>query len=501
MNLQNLTQLSGRLAQLDLFGTAPPSPPWGKTPTVQKVTKAINSGSNALPLAYRTGYVQPLLAVLPALIQRSQGQMEPFVAPVYEQAPASAVKPELDRFLAVISDLYRSFLDKTKRVQLNIQLNEQLPPLAFFQNVGDQGPYTIPASDLQSDIQTDIGVVSLPSTYRDDPILWLSLAHETGGHDVVHADKGLIEALQQGVLNLFGASAANPSNVTPAQLPGLLWAYWMDETVADVYGLLNVGPQFALNLTAFFSAMNAAAAKLMGRPVPQLPSLRTDSGPRDPQHGDNTMDEHPTDLLRLDVAIGVVGALTGLSAASKQNYTDAIRAAANASGQGATTITLDGLLPVGQSTSIPLNQMQLPLAAAQAAARKVGEFIVTTQFQTLAGHSIQDIETWDDLDEAAANNITAKLLAAQPIVNLGDDAQLLAGANDALLQDPSKYDVVTAALNAALDASFKSDPIWGAPAPDSIIAPARIPRVRRDGPGAARGKQAGAKAGPKKTRK
>ncbi len=465
LDLAKLVQLCDRLAQIKLFGKAPPAPPWGnRMPTVAEVIKAANSGATALPLAYRTGYVQPLLDAVPALLRRTGGAVEPFVAPLYEHAPGSKVQAQLGRFLAVISNLYRSFLDDTKRNRLNIALSEQLPPLAFFQNDGSQGPYTIPASDIASDIATSIGVVSLPSTYQEHPILWLSLAHETGGHDIVHADAGLIDELQAGVKALFGA-ATTSGQITPSQLQGLLWAFWMDEAVADIYGLLNVGPQFGLNLTAFFSAM-------VGTPG-QFPCLRTTSGPRDPEHGDNVIDEHPTDLLRLDLAIGAIGVLTGLADATKQQYIAGLRAAAVASARGATQITLSGILPVDQHTAIPLQHTAVPLAAAQAAARQVGAFLATAKFQALAGQSIQAIETWDDLDEAAANRITALLLAGQPIVNQGDDAQLLAGANAALLQAPAHYDTVTAALNAALDASFAHDPIWGAPAPDRIIRCAR----------------------------
>jgi hypothetical protein len=484
IDIKKFTQLCERLAEIDLFGKAPPAPPWGNRPTVPRVAAAINSGTSELPLVYRTGYVQPLRATLPALIRRNRGQVEPFIAPIYEHALNSTVKPELGRFLAVISNLYRSFLDKTKRAKLNIKLNETLPPLAYFQNSGLDGPFTIPASDLQSDIQTAIGIVSLPATYRDDPLLFASLAHETGGHDVVHADDGLIDQLQQGIRGEFGGGPPAPGGqVSPQQLQGFLWSYWMDEAVADVYGVLNIGPQFALNLAAFFSALNAAGAKKFNQPIPQLPSLRTESGPRDPKHNDFQLDEHPTDLLRLDLAIGVIETLTGLADGAKQQYIANIRQVAIASAQGANQILLDGILPVDQHTGINLQQVKLPLADMQDAARKVGAFIATTKFAALDNHSIQDIETWDDLDEQAAQNIASKLLASEPIVNLGDDAQLLAGANAALLVNPDLYDAVTNALSDALDASFAQDPIWAPPARDSILAPHRIPRT---GPKAAR---------------
>ncbi|SIT39393.1 hypothetical protein BN2476_220003 [Paraburkholderia piptadeniae] len=51
---------------------------------------------------------------------------------------------------------------------------------------------------------------------------------------------------------------------------------------------------------------------------------------------------------------------------------------------------------------------------------------------------------------------------------LGDDAHLLAGVTLALLQRPDHYDELTANLAAALDQSFKSDPIWGMPPADPV---------------------------------
>jgi len=108
------------------------------------------------------------------------------------------------------------------------------------------------------------------------------------------------------------------------------------------------------------------------------------------------------------------------------------------------------------------------LSYAQKTARCVGGFIATKQLDALKGHTIQDIETWDDPDEARAFGIKEALIKGQAIQSLGDDAELLAGATLALLEQPSLYDAVKVALNAALDQSFQTDPIWGAPPVDAV---------------------------------
>src|SRR5579862_5387563 len=82
------------------------------------------------------------------------------------------------------------------------------------------------------------------------------------------------------------------------QWQGLLWDYWMDEAAADVYGLLNMGPSFAFNLAILLTVFIGQFQK----PPATKPSLRNASGAGD----DNALDVHPTDLLRLALAQGVI---------------------------------------------------------------------------------------------------------------------------------------------------------------------------------------------------
>jgi hypothetical protein len=416
---------------------------------------------------YQSGYVTPLISGLDTAITRTRGDMEPFAAPVYEHAAASTVSSQLNRFLAVISNLYRSFLSKAKRAAIDVPLVTQLPPLAFFQNDGRLGPYTIPAGGSDADISTifdtDIGVVSLPSTNKDHPLIWGALAHETGGHDVLHADANLLPELSSGVKSLFGGGPIDPNgSLTEPQFLGALWSYWMDEAASDVYGLLNLGPEFTFNLTAFFAGLN-------GDPVP---SMRTDSGPD--RNGD--LDSHPTDILRLHLAIGVIQNLANLASNVRDQYVSDLQALSQLCAQGATTVSLQGVL--GQFDFRLNVNLTRPLADMQESARRVGAFISTVKLQSLgtggSSHSVQEIETWDDMDEQTAQQIAQRMRQGQSVVNLGDDAQLLAGATLALIAEPDKYQSVSGLLNDALDFSFQTDPIWGTPAPHGMISDARL---------------------------
>ena len=121
-------------------------------------------------------------------------------------------------------------------------------------------------------------------------------------------------------------------------------------------------------------------------------------------------------------------------------------------------------------TRVPVNE-DLPIEVAADAARKVGRMIATQKFKALNHHSIQEIETWDDADEAAAEAIAALIAKDQAIVAHGDDAQLLAGTTLALLREAELYDKAQALLNSALDDSFRTDPVWRGLTPSHVFPP------------------------------
>jgi len=494
INTTSFTNFSKQLTNIDLWGSSPPVPPWGKAPTEAKMKTALESGEPLLPLVYRNSYVAPLEQQLHNVfteMQQAASQtgeplssfIEPYTAVSYEHANPR-IGPQLGRFLAVISNLYRSFLDKSKRTAAQVPVKEQLPPLAFFQNMGDQGPYTIPCDDTQSLFGAAVGIVSLPSTYRDDPVIWAALAHETGGHDVLHADTNLLPELEEGVRNLFGGTPAPGKKPTDQQFLGLLWSYWMDEAASDVYGLLNIGPTFALNLAAFFAALIARFGMDQHKPIGRFPFLSADSGPDAPN--DPALDVHPTDLLRLYLAIGVIQSLTNLSPATRTAYISDIETIAGLCAQGATEITINGAISIDRDHWLTVKNFSAPLQQMAEAAKKVGGFIATAKLKALDEHTIQDIETWDDGDESTANAIATAMLANQSVVNQGDDAQLLAGATMAVLKQPAQYAQVTQLLNDALDASFAGDPIWSKPERDHVMARGRfaVPKVRKAKSGA-----------------
>jgi len=458
VNAENFTQLFQRLASIDLFGSGPPDVPWNR-PTADEFRAAIAPASSRLPLAFHTAYIDPLRQNIDQVMQQLSGAddiLETVGGAIYDHR-VDAIDPELDRFLAVISNFYRSFLDATRRLKAGFpHIDEQLPPLAMFQHDGQNGPFTLTVDSISRLFGGSVGVVSLPSTFRDHPLLWASLAHETGGHDCLHADAGLLPELSQSVLTFFGGGTiASTGHITMNQLLGLLWSYWMDEAASDFYGLMNIGPEFGLNLVAFFAAMWERL-----KPTGQ-PTLRTFSGAD--QSG--MLDPHPTDILRPYLMIGATQALQALSADRRNQYAQDLQALAQLTAGGATTVQIQGRVPVGPGASLPINA-KLPMAVMQAAAQHVGSLIASSTLTALGGNSIQALETWDDSDEDIAGSIAQNMTANISVAGQGDDAALLAGATIAAFDQPGLYDTITARLNEALDASFASDPYWGSPSPD-----------------------------------
>jgi hypothetical protein len=443
-------QLYRHFLTINFGGTAGPAVPIGDA-----LTDAVSEASPFLPISYIEKYAVHLEKHLPRLRKLESANrieaamLETVSAVVYQHRDWTEPSAPLKRFLAVVSNFYRSFLAAEKRARIHVKLSSVLPPLAMFQHEGSNGPFTITVEDVKRLTGAEVSLVSLPMTYADDPILWAALAHEVGGHDVIHADSGLLHELSRAVPGAF-AGVPIPPGVSREQL-NQLWSFWMDEAAADVYGILNLGPALTICQAAYFAALFAAKPEAPAR-------LGMESG----FHEDDPMkalDDHPTQILRLHLAIGVIETLSNLSPRARTAYIDFIEALARSMSTG-DTVAIDGNIPLERDHSEHIS-LKAPLSFMQQVARNVGAFIATATLSALAGHSIQNIETWDDSDEERSTSVMTALLRGESIALLGDDAQMLAGSILALLFDPDLYGLVKAALNEGLDLSFKRDPIWG----------------------------------------
>ena len=456
----SLFALADIYGALDLTGAGPPDVPWGATPSLEAFRRAMEAGAPYLPERYRRSYVAPVEDSLAGLLEATgdgagDDPAETVLGAVYQHAPGSPVRAPLRRLIGVVSEVYAAFLGAERRARLDLPLTETVPPLATFRHEGSLGPYTFPSDVMRSLAGTDVGVVSLPSAYRSHPLLWGSLAHEVGGHDVLHADPDLLDELAAGVRQLFERTTG------PEHPLGRVWAHWIDEAAADVYGVLNLGPQFGLNLLSWLAALRVRWGQ-----VPR-PALLAWSGP---EEGD-VLDPHPTDILRVHLAIGAIASLHRLAVPVRLAYMGLLHAFGRAASPSP-VVTLRGDVPSGRDGEVPRPvAASFPRVGMEHAAFLVGQHVATVASEALAGCCIQAIETWGDDDEGVARRI-ADWMMGGPHGPTGteDTSHALSGATLAVLADARGYDRVTARLGRALDTALATHPEW---APTAVSATAR----------------------------
>ncbi|MEW6404894.1 MAG: hypothetical protein AB1649_24115, partial [Chloroflexota bacterium] len=117
----------------------------------------------------------------------------------------------------------------------------------------------------------EIPVVSIPLSEYNDSTRWLALAHETGHHFFWNSLRYLedVEKLHFDMAKSLAEALARPEKTLEP------WGQWMEETFADVCGVLLAGPGYVV------SSQERAAEKI--------------KKPEDLAHNDG---EHPIPFLR-----------------------------------------------------------------------------------------------------------------------------------------------------------------------------------------------------------
>ncbi len=328
-------------------------------------------------------------------------------------------KAETRAFQEFISDLYDGFLSAEDRRGVKAPDLGVVPPLAKWGNP-EAGPYTWPI-DAAKSFHVGAAVVNMPPANADKGLIaWAALGHETAGHDILHADKGL------------QAELAEALRVNLASLGHGLGDYWaerIDETSSDVMGILNLGPAAGIGLIAYFRGLGAA----FGQP----PKLRSD-GPAD--------DPHPADIVRGYLAAEVVALLSfaGHSAWSKLIAAE-------------TEKDRETIVLAGQTISPSL---------ARKAARIVAKTLVKGKAKALEFHALGDIQGWADSDEAILQAMRAPLRDGKPLPPTPGGkklyaAHLVSAAVMEALATGQNISVLQANLIAQLNKLHDANPAWG----------------------------------------
>jgi hypothetical protein len=362
-------------------------------------------------------------------------------------------------------------------------------------------PFTLPVDEVHRLCGAEVAVVRIPSAYRRHPVLsWGTIAHEVGGHDVLHAYPGLLQELRRGVRELFykGTDPDKPKLDSKKQFLGLLWQYWTEETAADVYAVMNLGPRYGIALLTYFASLFEQIRKYYkeaneGDGLPAIPV----SNIYDPKRNIWVVDYHPPTVLALHA---IIGAIQTLPISNKKTYSNELEKAIefclkngnselvkkymgdpiiNIKKYETDTVKVIGYIQIKPGNWIwmgpalpawgyPDNSYPIALKNMQGHAQRVGKFIASATLAALGGHTIQDFETWDEVDEARAQKIVGSILnkgADLELSVMGDDAQLFAGAISALAGSPNRdsYEIVNENLCNALMRSFENDDVWGNP--------------------------------------
>jgi hypothetical protein len=429
----------GRLTENDGWA---PLVPW--PPIETAMTKYVDAYSGQLPPGYDKAYLRPLMERMPVVASRLadiyNSRLDAQLLPTRALSDAtlhadsligaatawsnSAMRRRVQQFAAVVSDLFESFVTKSHPVLQKLDLGAKYPPLVTFATEPARGPATLNA-DVVKDYYcvADISIVSQPIGYADHPMLWGVLAHETAGHAVTHAIPGLAKELTEKVPKTAGLSSYGAD----------LWQHWAEEAVADIYGLLNIGPSFAIGLAAWL--------KMTKNPPGMGTSVRFVAGKPD--------DDHPPDLLRLYLLKGAIAQLKDFDD-FKNGWLGDIQAAIESAACGVADIDF--------YYTDPLSPHPRPLALLGLDAEKIGAAIVTMPLCALMGHSISEIETWNKDDEKIALKVKQAAMAKRPLTCLdADDAHLLAGVTMALCDDASLYHTLNLSLNEAFAQSYAND--------------------------------------------
>jgi hypothetical protein len=345
-----------------------------------------------------------LMDIVQAILQNGEG---------YEQTAT-------DAFQEVVSDLYDGFLSAGDRAGIKPPDHSVIAPLVKWGRP-QYGPYTWPV-DAAAHFGLETGIVNLPPSHAKQGLLaWSALAHETAGHDILHADTGLLQELSQVVRQELIGQKFSRSLAE-------YWALRIDETASDVLGVLNMGPAAGIGLIGYFRALNGAWGG--------TPTLRN-TGP--------DYDPHPADILRGYLAAETVRLLRFDGAPL---WADAL---------AAETDKDLGTIVLGRTT--------VDADTAKRSAAAVAAAIAESPLKSLEDHALAQIQNWHDRDEQIAASIRSHLASAGDLndcyVSGMYAAHVVAAAVTGALGQGANIPEIFQRMVTVLKSMHDANPAWG----------------------------------------
>jgi len=291
-----------------------------------------------------------------------------------------------------------------------------------------------------------MSVVTLPPSFSKNIALWGSIAHECA-HDIVGAYDGLLEECTEKVYSeitnsreLQGHFVEYNGRRQPLPIRAAeVWKYWMNETIADVLGILNFGPASGIALASLLIPLRKG--KLITDGIPD--------------------DVHPIDAIRIFLAADLIREIPSLNSEIANNWADSFTSIIDKYISNKSSFTLSR-----QTSTGPIPTIVFPFEEMKDTCKIVAKTLAFSPMSTLLNHSFNEINTWTDMHESTAIRIAEELLdKKEPSfeAKTGEakvyPAHIVSGAVIALSNSPKTSEITDLAIS-ALNKSYDRNPVW-----------------------------------------
>jgi hypothetical protein len=260
---------------------------------------------------------------------------------------------------------------------------------------------------------------------------WAALGHETAGHDILHADEGLLSELADEVRKAL--QEGNIGDILPDY-----WADRIDETASDILGILNIGPAAGIGLIGYLRGLRDAAG--------YGPVLRC-VGALDPEE-----EPHPLQILRGYLA---ASAARLLKFNGRENWADSIEAEVDKD-LGKRTIRLGSLWT---------RFIDIDVDKAKESAKIVADILINSKMTKLENHSLGEIQNWRDRDEQIMIDLRSILTKTTPLparyIKGFYAAHVVAAATVSALAGDSDIALIFNRMIGILKLMHDKNPSWG----------------------------------------
>jgi hypothetical protein len=426
--------------------------------TKEKALGHVYDGYTILPSIYHPVFVDPLKNLYTNYYEQIISAIEQTGEDVpwrewfdsINQRKTGYKRPATHAFEESIADLYDGFLSMEERKQVKPPDYQVVSPLVLWGGP-EAGPYTIPADpEFVVKLGVNMSVVSMPPSYSENIVLWSAIGHETGGHDILHADAGLLSEIgyvvereiikNKNESSLRGQEVSLNGRKTPlAEFAAGYWKMTIDETASDVCGLLNLGPAAGIGIACLLIPIRGG--KLLSE------------GWYD--------DVHPIDALRVLLAADVIRDIPDLDVNIANAWGDALELIAEKYITNRNEFKLITESPSGIYTNVII-----PYDGMREVIKIVAKTIAFTPLDTLEKHHLSEINTWANSDETLTLRMANDFLDdKEPSLEPGPDGQTVYAAHVIsaaiiALAESSNISKTTDLAISALNKMYDNNLVW-----------------------------------------